>query len=90
MKIKSIVFAVASTLSMTALADNASVDSAEIQKAIQLLETKATRLIVLMKQKNHPLLVFNLKIINSASLTLLYLVHMGGHDTKQTIALMSS
>lgn len=40
MKIKSIVFAVASTLSMTALADNTSVDSAEIQKAIQLLEQK--------------------------------------------------
>lgn len=40
MKIKSIVLAVASTLSMSALADNASVDSAEIQKAIQLLENK--------------------------------------------------
>ena len=40
MKIKSIVFAVASTLSMTALAENTSVDSAEIQKAIQLLENK--------------------------------------------------
>lgn len=40
MKIKSIVFAVASTLSMTAVADNNSVDSAEIQKAIQLLENK--------------------------------------------------
>jgi hypothetical protein len=40
MKIKTIVFAVASTISMTALADNPSVDSAEIQKAIQLLENK--------------------------------------------------
>ena len=40
MKIKNIVFAVASTLSMSALADNASVNSAEIQKAIQLLEEK--------------------------------------------------
>ena len=44
MKIKSIVFAVASTLSMTALADNASVDSAEIQKAIQLLENKGYKI----------------------------------------------
>jgi hypothetical protein len=40
MKIKSFAFAVASTLSITALANNASVDSPEIQKAIQLLEEK--------------------------------------------------
>jgi len=40
LKIKNIIFAVASTLSMSALADNASVNSAEIQKAIQLLEEK--------------------------------------------------
>ena len=40
MKIKNIIFAVASTLSISALADNASVNSAEIQKAIQLLEEK--------------------------------------------------
>lgn len=40
MKIKSIAFAVASTLSFTAVANNSSVDSPEIQKAIQLLEEK--------------------------------------------------
>jgi hypothetical protein len=40
MKFKTIAFAVASTLSITAFANNSSVDSPEIQKAIQLLEEK--------------------------------------------------